>query len=83
MTTGSPRGIPSDNEQFDVKIDHRFSEKNLLSAKYSQDWNHYNRLQVLPELHRPCGGGINQGNAHLFALSDTYTINPTLLLTTP
>ena len=73
---------PSDNEQFDVKIDHRFSEKNLLSAKYSQDWNHYTAYKCFQSFIDPCGGGINQGNAHLFALSDTYTINPTLLLTT-
>ena len=30
---------PSNNEQFDIKIDHRFNEKNLLSAKYSQEWS--------------------------------------------
>jgi len=73
---------PSDNEQFDVKIDHRFSEKNLLSAKYSQDWNTYHAYKCFQSFIDPCGGGINQGNAHLFALSDTYTLNPTLLLTT-
>ena len=28
-------------------IDHRFSERNLLSAKYSQDWNSITTLQVL------------------------------------
>jgi hypothetical protein len=26
------------NDQFDIKIDHRFNEKNLMSAKYSQEW---------------------------------------------
>ncbi len=72
----------SNNEQFDVKIDHRFSEKNLLSVKYSQDWNNYHAYKCFQSFIDPCGGGINNGNAHLFALSDTYTINPTLLLTT-
>ena len=73
---------PSNNEQFDVKIDHRFNEKNLLSAKYSQDWNTYTAFNCFNTFIDPCGGGTNMGNAHLFALSDTYTFSPTLLLTT-
>jgi len=38
IATGAGRSY---NDQFDLKIDHRFSEKNLLSAKYSENWNHY------------------------------------------
>jgi hypothetical protein len=73
---------PSNNEQYDVKIDHRFNEKNLLSAKYSQNWNTYTAFSCFNTFIDPCGGGKNMGNAHLFALSDTYTFSPTLLLTT-
>ena len=73
---------PSNNQQFDVKIDHRFSEKNLLSAKYSQDWNKYTAYNCFKTFVDPCGGGKNTGNAHMFSLNETYTLNPTLLLTT-
>jgi len=32
------------NDQFDIKIDHRFNENNLMSAKYSQEWNSASRI---------------------------------------
>ncbi len=47
------------NNQFDIKIDHRFGEKNLLSAKYSQNWNNYSPYR--PDASRvqrgQCGAG--------------------------
>ncbi len=73
---------PYHNNQFDLKIDHRFSEKHLLSAKYSQDWNSYTPYDCFKSFIDPCGSGVNGGNAHLFALNDTYTFTPTMLLTT-
>jgi Carboxypeptidase regulatory-like domain/TonB dependent receptor len=68
--------------QFDIRIDHRFNQKNLLSAKYSQNWNSYVPYNCFKTFIDPCGSGTNGGNAHLFAINDTYTISPTLLLTT-
>lgn len=72
---------PSNGEQYDLKIDHRFSEKNLLSAKYSQGWGSSTPYNCFKTFIDPCGSGINGGNSHLFALNDTDTIHPTLLLT--
>ena len=72
----------SDNEQFDIKIDHRFSEKNLFSGKYSQEWSNYTPYNCFKTFIDPCGSGANTGNSHLFALNDVYTFSPTLLLTT-
>ena len=71
---------PSD--QFDIKIDHRFSEKNLLSAKYSRGKNSYAPYSCFKNFTDPCGSGPNGGTAHLFAINDTHTFSPTLLLTT-
>jgi len=68
------------NDQFDLKIDHRFSDRNLLSVKYSQDWNHGNSFNCFKDFIDPCEGGPNQATAHLFAINDTETISPTLLL---
>ena len=52
---------PDANDQFDIKIDHRFSEKNLLSAKYSQDWNSSTPYNCFKNFADPCGSGPNQG----------------------
>ncbi len=73
---------PYSNDQFDLRIDHRFNEKNLLSAKYSQDRNSTTPFDCFKTLIDPCGSGANKGTAHIFSINDTYTFNPTLLLTT-
>ncbi len=73
---------PFSNNQFDVKIDHRFSEKHLLSGKYSQNWNSTTPYDCFKTFIDPCGSGENEGNAHLFALNDAYTFTPTFLITT-
>jgi hypothetical protein len=70
------------NDQFDIKIDHRFSDKNLLSGKYSYQYSHGTGFNCFKNFTDPCEGGPNWTNAHLFAINDTETITPTLLLTT-
>lgn len=68
------------NDQYDIKIDHRFSEKNLISVKYSQQWNHGTAFNCFKNFIDPCSNGPNKTTAHLFAINDTHTISPTLLL---
>lgn len=70
------------NDQFDIKIDHRFSEKNMLSGRYSQQWSHGNSFNCFNNFTDPCEGGPNKTTAHLFAVNDTQTFSPTLLLNT-
>jgi hypothetical protein len=79
ITSGADR---SNNEQFDIKIDHRFSPKNLLSGKYSQQWSTFTPFNCFKTFIDPCGSGPNKGNSHLIALNDVHTFSPTLLLTT-
>ncbi len=69
------------NDQFDIKIDHRFSQKNLLSAKYSQQWSTGQSHNCFGNFADPCAGGPNHSAAHLFTLNDEHTFSPTLLLT--
>jgi hypothetical protein len=69
------------NDQFDVKIDYRFNEKNLLSAKYSQGWQSQTPFDCFKNFTDPCGSGQNQNAQHLFSINDTYTFGPTLILT--
>ncbi|MGB8727014.1 MAG: carboxypeptidase regulatory-like domain-containing protein [Candidatus Sulfotelmatobacter sp.] len=73
---------PSNNEQFDVRIDHRFNQKNLVSGKYSQEWNDNTPFNCFKTFIDPCAGGANRSTAHVFAINDTHTFSPTLLLTT-
>ncbi len=75
-------GTRSFNDQYDIKVDHRFSERNLLSVKYAQEWNHNTSHNCFGNFGDPCAGGPNQGNAHLFAINDTHTFSPTVVLTT-
>jgi hypothetical protein len=70
------------NDQFDIKIDHRFNQKNLLSAKYSQESDSTEGYNCYNSYIDPCGGGPNHSHAHLFSLNDVHTFSPTMLLTT-
>ena len=68
------------NNQFDIKIDHRFSEKSLLSGKYSQRWGHSHGLNCYGNFVDSCTSGPADSSAHLLAINYTRTISPTLLL---
>ena len=71
----------SPNDQFDIKIDHRFSQSNLMSAKYSQQWSSYDPFNCFGNFADPCAGGPNKTGAHLFTINDEHTFSKTLLLT--
>lgn len=72
---------PSADDQFDIKIDHRFSEKHMVTVKYSQGWSSTTPYKCFKNFTDPCGSGQNVGASHLIAINDTYTFSPTLLLT--
>jgi hypothetical protein len=68
--------------KFDIKIDHRFTQNNLLSGKFSYEYDHGTGLDCYKNFADPCSGAPGWTNAHLFALNDTHTFSPTLLLNT-
>jgi hypothetical protein len=68
------------SNQFDVKIDQRFSQSNLLTGKYSQYWDTSTNYNCFQNFMDPCAGGPNKTPSHLFAIDDTQTFSPTLLL---
>jgi hypothetical protein len=68
------------NNQWDLKIDHRFSEKNLISGKYSWQASNSTPFNCFGNYADPCSSGPVTGGAHVFALNDTHTFRPTLLL---
>ena len=71
----------SNSDQFDLKFDYRMGDKNLLSVKYSQYWSNNSPYNCFKNFTDPCGSGANKTGAHLFAINDTYTFSPTLILT--
>ena len=69
------------NNQWDLKIDHRFSESNLLSAKYSQQSGSSFGFNCYKNAADPCTGGPNNSTRHLLSINFTHTFSPTLVLT--
>ena len=73
--------VKSRENKWDLKIDHRFNQKNLLSAKYSHDYALSSTFNCFNNAADPCSIGPSSGGAHVFAINDTHTFNPTTLLT--
>jgi Carboxypeptidase regulatory-like domain/TonB dependent receptor len=70
----------SNNDQFDIKIDHRFSQNNSLSGKFSYQYSTNVGFDCFKNFADPCSGGPGWTNAHLFAINDTHTFSPTLMM---
>ena len=71
---------PSSNNKFDIKVDHRFNERNLLSVKYSQNNGNSNGLNCYGNFTDPCTSGPDDETAHLLTINFTHTFSPALLL---
>jgi Carboxypeptidase regulatory-like domain/TonB dependent receptor-like, beta-barrel len=70
----------NNGDQFDIKIDHRFSDRNLLSARYSQQWGNGHSGNCWKNALDPCTGGPVISSAHAFVLNDTWTMSPTTVV---
>jgi len=68
------------SDQWDLKIDHRFNQKNLLSAKYSHNYTTNSGFNCFNNAADPCSSGPANSSAHMFAINDTHTFTPTKLL---
>jgi hypothetical protein len=77
ITSGSNQNT---NNQYDIKIDHRFSDKNLTSVKYSRQGGLGLGFNCYGNVADPCTSGPSTGTAHLAAVNHTYSISPTVLL---
>jgi hypothetical protein len=67
--------------KWDLKIDHRFSERDLLSVKYSQENDHSTSFNCFKNFADPCTGGPNDPTRHVLAINHTHTFGPALVLT--
>jgi outer membrane receptor protein involved in Fe transport len=71
------------NKQFDIRIDHRFTQNDLITGKFSYQYSPSGTgLDCFKNFTDPCHGGPGWTNAHTFAINETHTFSPTLLLNT-
>jgi len=73
--------VKNQDDKWDLKIDYRFNEKNLMSGKYSRDYGNSTTFNCFGNAADPCGSGPVTSGAHMFALNDTHSFNPKMLLT--
>jgi hypothetical protein len=75
--TGSSPGA---NDQFDVKIDHRFTDKTAFMGRFSLKQGTSNGFNCFGNLMDPCTVGPDLSNARSLALVLNHTFSPTTLL---
>ena len=65
---------------FDVKLDHRISEKNSITGRYTRDNQERDRANFFPNVPTAgFGAGNEVGNTRQVVVSDTHVFKPTLL----
>ena len=75
-------GTDSDsNNQFDIKIDHRFSDHDLLSGRYSQRKFTSTSFNAFGNFADPLTAGPGTTKQHQAALTETHTFSPTVVMT--
>ena len=72
---------PGVRDQFDIKIDESFSDKTLLSGKFSYLHAVYSGTNCFKDAADPCDAGNSLNKGYLASLNLNHTFSPTLLLT--
>lgn len=67
------------NNQFDIKIDHRFNDNNMLSSKFALVKGTYHDANLFGNVADPATQGPGISHAYLFATNYNRTISPTTL----
>jgi len=70
----------SRNDQFDVRIDHRFTDATTFNARYSHAWGQYHGMNCFGNPLDPCTQGPGVGGSRSVALSLNHTFSPNTLL---
>jgi hypothetical protein len=66
--------------QFDIRIDHRFTEKTAFNARYSHGWGHWDSWNCFGNALDPCTQGPGISATRSVALSLNHTFGPMTLL---
>ena len=71
---------PSSDNTFDIKVDHHFNDRNVISVKYSQDNGSGNTPNCYGNFADPCSvSGPSLSRTHLLAVNYTRTFSTNLL----
>ncbi|HEY8224852.1 MAG TPA: TonB-dependent receptor, partial [Pyrinomonadaceae bacterium] len=73
------RGVSEKIDNFDIKIDHRLSNVNSLSGRYSHQNFSAIRGSFFPQVPAGFGAGDEFGNTRQIVVTDTHTFSPTIL----
>jgi len=71
----------SSQDQFDIKVDHRFRDQDLLSVKYSQERSDAFQFNAYKNAADPFTSGPATNSRHLLSINHTHIFNPGLVLT--
>src|SRR5579864_367627 len=69
------------NDQFDIKIDHRFTDATMLSGKFSYQSGYTKPANLFKNVGDAYSSGFSNGSAKLLALNFTHTFSPKTLIT--
>jgi hypothetical protein len=72
--------VPNRNDQWDIKVDHSFSERDRLSVKFSRAVHTSHAPNCFGNEGDACNYGPTEGQTHVFSLNHTHTFNPKTLL---
>ncbi|MFB3920557.1 MAG: carboxypeptidase regulatory-like domain-containing protein [Terriglobia bacterium] len=70
----------SRNDQFDIRIDHRFTDATTFNARYSHAWGQYHNMNCFGNALDTCTQGPGIGGSRSVALNLNHTFSPTTLL---
>jgi hypothetical protein len=73
------RDVSEKIDNFDIKIDHRLSNVNSLSGRYSHQNFSAIRGSFFPQVPAGFGAGDEFGNTRQIVVTDTHTFSPTIL----
>jgi len=68
------------NNQFDLRIDHRFSDVNQFNARFSYGNNTYHGMNCFKTALDPCTQGPGAGGSRMFAMSHTHSFGAQTVL---
>jgi len=68
------------NDQFGIRIDHRFSDANLFNARFSYSTGTYHGFNCFKTALDPCTQGPGAGGSRMFTMSHTHTFGPQTVL---
>ncbi|MBV8818720.1 MAG: TonB-dependent receptor, partial [Acidobacteriaceae bacterium] len=73
-------GSKSNDDRFDIKLDHRISDADLLTGRFSQSLGTSHGVNCFGNIADPCTQGPNDNHSYSASLNYVRTFSPTLVL---